>query len=269
MVTASEILAETFGPDYPRDEPGRPKLRELDHGALLSLMQGSHGSVLRSEFASLRPWCSIMADTTQGLAIDATGNVTTCCFDSKFENKLSNIYEADIRQVWQKYKEALLGDLFNHKYCAFNCIGRGYSYSPPLIDNEAENQRSAWRSAHFSDFPQNVLIEPAASCNYACEGCPANTNTGAMADFGRMFDRMKEGIPHFERMSFGLYGEPLLNRGLADFIDKCRALNDRLVIQVLTNGMALTEKVAKRFVDAKVDIITAAIHAGPDRKSVV
>lgn len=198
--TLKECFGETAATSLIYDET---RLAALDQNKLLQIMQGEHGKLLRSEFASLRPWCSIMAGSNNSFTIDAAGYVTTCCYDSGHKNQFANIYTDGIREAWRRYKEILLGDLYDMPLCASNCIGGKLPYMPPVLCNNRDALKKSWQEACDFEFPKRVSIEPSALCNYACEGCPANWNAKLLADLDAMYHGLEEGLPKLDFSAWG------------------------------------------------------------------
>jgi MoaA/NifB/PqqE/SkfB family radical SAM enzyme len=219
----------------------------------------------RNAFAvapELRPWCSIIADSTNGLSIDSEGNVTTCCYDDRMLNKLGNVYEDGIMRIWSLFQKVVVSNLYELEGCR-GCIRAAAPYSPSPKCIDRLDKEKEWNGRAKRLVPSRLILEPASLCNYACEGCPANWNAKNIADLDRLFDCLADGLPLIEYIAFGLYGEPLLNKKLGDFFIKCRRAAPDLKMQLLTNGMALTEQAAAKIVEAEVDTVTVAIHGGP------
>jgi radical SAM protein with 4Fe4S-binding SPASM domain len=258
---ASPVAAGVESLETATNIVARPQISAADERWLRDLMTSDAGKAIRTALPVLQPWCSIMAQSTNAFSIDASGDVTTCCYDSEMANKVGNVYEDGLREVWRRFNAVLLGDLYEKPLCQ-KCIGSGTSYAPPVVCRDRDTLANAYR-LDIPEFPKRIITEPAALCNYACEGCPANWNAKVMADLERLYNGLSEGLPHIEFMAFGLYGEPLLNKALPEFFVRCRATAPQMVMQLLTNGTPLTERVAHKIVDADVDIVTMAIHAGP------
>lgn len=239
----------------------------LADDTLRDLITSKTGKLAREAVPELRPWCTAMASSTNGMSVDASGDVTTCCYDSLKQNKLGNVYEDGIAEIWRRFNAAVLGDLYDLPACR-TCVGSGVPWAPPIVCPD-RRRLEAERRAKVRAFPERVILEPAALCNYACDLCPANTNAKVLADLDRLYAGLEPGLPHLGFMAFGLYGEPLLHKGLPGFIRRCRAAAPRLVMQLLTNGTALTASVAAKLVDAGVDIVTVAIHGGPSTENML
>lgn len=264
MLKALKGVADSFGVKAAlKSWYDRSEFTRLDQDALLELMRSAQGGSIREAIPVLKPWCSIMSNSSNSLTIDANGNVSTCCYDDKMLNNLGNVYGGGLKEAMNRFTAALLGDLYDLPVCRNSCIGSGQPWSPSVVCLERANKESDWKAQSLSSFPTSCVLEPAAICNYACDGCPANWNDKALADMGRLYDALAEGLPHMNFMAFGLYGEPLLNKALPDFCARCRKIAPKLTMQLLTNGTPLTEDVAHKIVDAGVDIVTIAIHAGP------
>lgn len=228
---------------------------------LVEFISRPEGRAARMAEPALRPWCGIMASSRNGMTIDANGDVTTCCYDSEMVNRFGNVYENGIRGVWDRFKEIVTSDLYDLPGCR-SCILSRQPHSPPVVCRDRKSLEKEWRSG-ITEWPERLILEPAALCNYACEGCPANWNAKNMADLGRLYASLEDSLPHLRHLALGLYGEPLLNKRLPDFLARCRQVAPGLVIQLLTNGMALTPRVAQALVAARIDVVTVAIHAGP------
>lgn len=228
---------------------------------LFEFISTADGRAARQAEPILQPWCHIMANSKNGMSIDANGDVTTCCYDSEIMNRFGNIHETGIRAVWDRFKDIVVSDLYELPGCR-SCILSRQSHSPPAICRDRVFQERQWRS-EITEWPERIILEPSALCNYACEGCPANWNAKNIADLEKLHTSLEECLPHLRFLGLGLYGEPLLNKRLPAFLARCRSASVDLTMQLLTNGTALTQRVAQALVAANVDIITVAIHAGP------
>lgn len=104
-------------------------------------------------------------------------------------------------------------------------------------------------------FPGALVIDNTNLCNAKCSWCPNDTITGKKGIMDNaLFEKIinnygeKGGI-----VRFGTFGEPLLDPGFTkkiDFIQKFTSIYKR---ELITNGYALDEDIARKLIDQKVD----------------
>ena len=124
-----------------------------------------------------------------------------------------------------------------------------------------------WKPAPVPDLPPRVLIDFATKCNLRCGMCPVwgsddeaavDSVQGLMAieNARRLLDEISAAKPLVHPC---LYGEPLLAPNLKEHIAQTKA--NGMTFAMNTNGLALTEDMAKYLVDQKIDSIMFSIDA--------
>lgn len=117
------------------------------------------------------------------------------------------------------------------------------------------------------DFPIHLDIELNPSCNLACPMCviSAETNPKTSKDYWMSFERYQalidEGIRHgLKSIQLNNINEPLIRKDLHKFVAYAR---DRGVLDIMlsTNGMALTETVGQRLIEAGLTKLSVSLDA--------
>lgn len=129
------------------------------------------------------------------------------------------------------------------------------------------DQKYNWKPAPVTELPPRVLIDFATKCNLRCGMCPVwgsddeeaiGSVEGLMSleNARRLLDEISAVKPLVHPC---LYGEPLLAPHLKDHIKQAKASG--MPFAMNTNGLALTEDMAKFLVEQKVDSIMFSIDA--------
>ncbi len=117
------------------------------------------------------------------------------------------------------------------------------------------------------DFPIHLDIELNPSCNLMCPMCviSAETNPKSSKKFWMSFEKYKalidEGVGNgLKSIQLNNINEPLIRKDLPEFIAYAR---DRGVLDIMlsTNGMALTDTVGRRLIDAGLTKISVSLDA--------
>ena len=115
-------------------------------------------------------------------------------------------------------------------------------------------------------YPLTVYVEPTNRCNLSCDFCPQS-----LPDY-------KERAGYWEHIDMALYrkvvaelaemglkslklyffGEPLLHPNIGEIIWLAHQACDR--VELTTNGMALTEKMAQILIDSELDYLRVSIY---------
>ncbi len=106
-----------------------------------------------------------------------------------------------------------------------------------------------------------VYIEPTNLCNLDCRTCMRNVweePSGMMRDetFERIFAGLQE-ISPLPTVFFGGYGEPLIHPKLIQWVERVKALGAR--VEIITNGLLLTEERALQFIRAGLDMLWVSL----------
>ncbi|MBL8101146.1 MAG: SPASM domain-containing protein [Anaerolineales bacterium] len=104
---------------------------------------------------------------------------------------------------------------------------------------------------------KRVYVEATNKCNLNCSTCIRNVWD---VEFGCMTEETFEHIlaslqdlPNKPELFFGGYGEPLSHPRILDMIQRAKELGHR--ISLITNGILLTERVANRLIELKLDML--------------
>jgi len=106
-----------------------------------------------------------------------------------------------------------------------------------------------------------VYIEPTNACNLTCRTCIRNNwdeSLGKMSE--ATFSRISEGLRALPRplsVFFGGYGEPLAHRRIVDMV--ARAKEAGADVELISNGTLLTEDMARRLIDAGLDMLWVSL----------
>lgn len=106
-----------------------------------------------------------------------------------------------------------------------------------------------------------IYIEPTNLCNLNCRTCMRNVweePSGMMSDetFERIF-RAVQDISPLPTIFFGGYGEPLIHPKLIEWVKRFKALGAR--VELITNGLLLTEQRSLQFIRAALDILWVSL----------
>ncbi|WKZ37424.1 MAG: SPASM domain-containing protein [Anaerolineales bacterium] len=114
---------------------------------------------------------------------------------------------------------------------------------------------------------KRVYVEATNKCNLNCSTCMRNVwdvKFGYMAGetFGRILANLQD-LPNKPELFFCGYGEPLSHPHILDMIQRARELGHR--VSLITNGIPLTERVANRLIELKLDMLWVSMDgASPE-----
>ena len=132
----------------------------------------------------------------------------------------------------EKYKDIL--GLFAKKYCELDQLQRQY---------EAGNELSP--EAFRTLTPTRIFFEPTNNCNLNCVYCARSKMVRKISNLSlKAFQNGIQSIPKGTYLIMVGNGEPLLNNQVYDMIS--HAVEAGLLVGVITNATALTEKNARR-----------------------
>jgi 2-deoxy-scyllo-inosamine dehydrogenase (SAM-dependent) len=123
--------------------------------------------------------------------------------------------------------------------------------------------RNWWRYGE-SNFPVTIAIETNAHCNRKCYYCPVSIDPKAVEIikpdvYSRCLDRIAE-LDWRGIIDFHFFGEPLLNVRLESLVREARARCPRAILEILTNGDALTVRRAQSLLAAGIDKFLITRH---------
>ncbi|HPC83560.1 MAG TPA: radical SAM protein [Thermoanaerobaculaceae bacterium] len=108
-----------------------------------------------------------------------------------------------------------------------------------------------------------VYVEPTSRCNLTCATCMRNSWDEPSGDMSpEVWARLLAGLGAFSRppdIFFGGIGEPLAHPEILQMVRAAKALNGR--VELITNGIGLTEPVASEFVAAKLDRLWVSLDS--------
>jgi MoaA/NifB/PqqE/SkfB family radical SAM enzyme len=139
-------------------------------------------------------------------------------------------------------------------------VASRYGFQPGTkvrLDEGANFVRMHRPVTHLS----KIYIEPTTACNLDCITCFRN---GWDQPLGRMteetFESIFAGLQALDPLPavyFGGIGEPLFHRQTIEWIARIKALGAR--VEMITNGILLTEKKARQLVDTGLDMLWVSI----------
>jgi radical SAM protein with 4Fe4S-binding SPASM domain len=116
------------------------------------------------------------------------------------------------------------------------------------------------------DVPLTVYVEPTNRCNLSCSFCPHSLpdyeeRAGYlehmdMALYYKVIDELSE--MGLKSLKLYFFGEPLLHPHIGEIVRLAGKVCDR--VELTTNGMALTEKIAHTLVDAELDYLRISVY---------
>ena len=121
-----------------------------------------------------------------------------------------------------------------------------------------------WVKYRRWNFPVTIAIETNSHCNRRCYYCPqsvAATKVKFISDavYGRALGRVAE-LGWSGILDFHFFGEPLLNKNLERLVRQARHRCPKAILEILSNGDALTEARAKNLIAAGIDKFIITRH---------
>lgn len=124
--------------------------------------------------------------------------------------------------------------------------------------------------------PMKIHVDPASGCNFKCFFCPqaepeslkaAGVESGVMKLdlFKKLIDDLKEFPQIIDELVLGNYGEPLLNKKIAEMIDYAVASRRVREVSLITNAALLNEERGEMIAAAGLDKIRISIEALSDK----
>lgn len=221
------------------------------------------GGVFKLENIIEKYWCSLFP---KGIVILSDGKMTTCCLDALGKNSYANIYQQDLLTILEQTIPEILERGLQELTACKECIGKNGLTS--LISNSGEYK--PWENISHS-YPEELIIEVASWCNYGC--CIAkelhNYRRESQLDLAKVFKQIKPLLTKISRIKLFNYGEPLLNKGLGDFILSCRKTNNDLILTLATNGFFMNESISKTLIEGQVNQVVVSVHGGPGTENML
>ena len=108
-----------------------------------------------------------------------------------------------------------------------------------------------------------VYVEPSSRCNLNCAICIRNSWTETQGDMtGETFRCLLQSLSSFEYkpvICFGGFGEPLLHPNIVEMVAWAKDMAER--VEVITNGLLLTEQMVRDFVRLGPDILWFSVDS--------
>lgn len=108
---------------------------------------------------------------------------------------------------------------------------------------------------------RRAYVEPTNKCNLNCSTCMRNvwdTPYGHMSE--DIFETILAGLDEFPekpQLFFGGYGEPLSHPDILSMIERSKAKG--YYVSLITNGVLLTDAVARKLIDLKLDMLWVSL----------
>jgi radical SAM protein with 4Fe4S-binding SPASM domain len=123
--------------------------------------------------------------------------------------------------------------------------------------------------------PMKIHVDPASGCNFRCFFCPqtdpeALRHAGVKAGVMKlpMLQKLVDDLASFpgqvDEFVFGNYGEPLLNKSIAEMVGYAAASGRIREVSLITNAAMLTHEKAQALVDAGLQKIRISVEALSD-----
>ncbi len=125
--------------------------------------------------------------------------------------------------------------------------------------------------------PMKIHVDPASGCNFRCFFCPqsdpdalrsAGVKAGVMklSLLKKLVDDLAVFPKKVDEFVFGNYGEPLLNKNIAEMVRYATASGCVREVSLITNAAMLTRERASALVDAGLQKIRISVEALSDEK---
>jgi MoaA/NifB/PqqE/SkfB family radical SAM enzyme len=133
-------------------------------------------------------------------------------------------------------------------------VGQRYGFTPGAkvrLDEDA----SGFRLSRTSENLARVYIEPTNRCNLDCVTCMRHVWDEAPGNMSEAdFQRILDGIGAYKPMPsvfFGGFGEPLTHPRICEMVEQAHQAG--AVVELITNGILLTEQTARRLIEGGLD----------------
>ncbi|MEJ5243376.1 MAG: radical SAM protein [Desulfomicrobiaceae bacterium] len=113
-------------------------------------------------------------------------------------------------------------------------------------------------------FPARVLVEVTTRCNLACPSCVKHTQGWDLPEAHmapEVFAALRPVIAQCQSLVLSGIGEPLLHPLLVEWVAQAKAWNPRVRVGFQSNGMLLTQKLARELVAAGLDQVAFSVDA--------
>ena len=126
-------------------------------------------------------------------------------------------------------------------------------------------RKNVFKNYNFN-FPESIQIQTVSLCNGRCNFCPypevsANLTQGSMSD--ALFKGIIEEIRGHNLAVIYPYlmNEPLLDKGIFDKVKYIKSRAPSLPVVLNTNGLLLTDDVARLMLDSGLDTLVVSLNA--------
>ncbi|PWT85029.1 MAG: hypothetical protein C5B57_03730 [Blastocatellia bacterium] len=206
---------------------------------------------LATRFQCSWPW------TTLVMLCD--GRLVCGCADPYGRRVLGDARTATVNDVWAGATvSALRHDL--------NAGGSKFCGDCPLKMPLKKDDSPIVRPIDAGPLPSRLYVECTAACNISCtDACCApetgitRTRQAGMLDFDLFRRVIDEAGPSLVRIDFFNYGEAFLHKRAVEMCEYIKSRFPRMYLYTSTNGLALSEKNARRLVHSGIDEVTFSI----------
>lgn len=208
------------------------------------------------------------------VAVYADGSVVACCQDALGDNLIGNCRDITLDELWKKQtgewheanvKASEEGKKWNSKLCFFSCFetNRLVHYGPR---NDATQEEFEKFKNQTPPYPQSIVIEPIAVCNYRCHFCASAAGMAPRIRTALSLDMLAERIApylkHVGKVRLYDFGEPLLHPEIISIIRIIRDSAPAIEIEISTNGILMTKNISEALVEYQVNRLIVSLHGG-------
>jgi len=128
-----------------------------------------------------------------------------------------------------------------------------------LLENTGSGTTLRRAAKHLA----KVYVEPTSRCNLHCAICIRHSWTETQGDMtGETFGCLLENLRRLEYkpvICFGGFGEPLLHPNIIEMVARAKDIAER--VEIITNGLLLTEQMIHDFVRLGLDILWFSVDS--------
>lgn len=117
--------------------------------------------------------------------------------------------------------------------------------------------------------PYVINIDPCGACNLTCNFCPCNTvkensferhKMMSLDTFKKIVDDLKQFKTKIKRIHVSGFGEPLLNKNIAQMVRYLKDANVCDEIIIITNGLLLNKNLSDSLVESGLDYLRISLN---------
>ncbi|KPA15165.1 radical SAM protein [Candidatus Magnetomorum sp. HK-1] len=144
----------------------------------------------------------------------------------------------------------------------------------PMLLYSTEEYKNIHKNKCIS-FPKMLIMQPSSFCNFSCLQCPRQIkvekrNLTGLGNGYMQPDILQKVSDEFKNedsflgVLFALYGEPLMNKHIVDFVKIVKNAGKK--VQITTNGFFLSEKLIKLLLSAGLDKIKISFQGTTEKE---